>query len=182
MTQNTEKQNKQPTWMLSLIILIGAVYLAAVIFGLTKGRFGPTEVVLFLALLFSVFGILNRLTSLSISISKGKIIWNFTDIKSQQEKQQEQINALVFLVDTLLSKYELRHLKELEKGGTNKPDIIITKHFNAELRTLFFKELIVRQPEKMIDKMTSEDRYIDFVDLSKKGKQYLELRRKLGID
>ena len=179
MTQNTERQN---TWMLSLIVVIGAVYLAAVIFGFAKGRFGLTEVLIFLALLFSVFGILNRLTSLSISISEGKINWNFTDIKSQQEKQQEQINALILLVDTLLSKYELKHLKELEKGGTGNPDIIETKHFNVELRKLFFKELIEKQPGKMIDKMTSEDRYIDFVKLSPKGKKYLELRRKLGID
>jgi hypothetical protein len=119
------------------------------------------------------------LDKLNLSFKGVNLEVQLRTVQERQKRQQDQIDSLKFLISYFVSDYELAHLEELEKGGSENYQKSL--YFREELRRLRPLGLIESLPGKHVGEMTDDDRLTDYVRLTQRGKDYLALRRKLGV-
>jgi hypothetical protein len=107
--------------------------------------------------------------------------FEFRAIQERQDKQQNDIESLKFLISYFLTPDELTQLNKLKDGKTF--DFVKRTPFQNQLRRLRDLGLI----ENMPDKIVSITDLPEFGDLSTmfritdRGRQYLALREKIGV-
>jgi hypothetical protein len=100
---------------------------------------------------------------------------NFREVKRKQLRQQEEIDALKFLVANFVSTWELEHLRKLTSGDPFPYEAL--ESFKSELRRLRDFGLVEELPGTNIDLLfyTGSDAR-DFVRITQRGRDYLEHR------
>jgi hypothetical protein len=110
--------------------------------------------------------------------------YKLTFLQREVRAQRDEIDALKFLLLSLVSPHEIEHLKQLAGGGS----FVIDKHlyrkqFERELRHMRDLGLIDSLPGKGVDIMYNDpgDRadVRDYFALTDHGRKYLEMRRTL---
>lgn len=157
------------------LLLVGHLYL--------KARYGDLRDGLdAVSLGLAIVGLSPWIARVLESAKFGGIEFKF---RQELDKQRSDIDTLRFLVASLVSKYEMEHLKKLE----SKAEFTIDKEnfpedFQREIRHLRDLGLIEHYPGKGVRVMYNEPgrhkNVHDFFYLTDAGKQYLKLRSEMG--
>ena len=89
---------------------------------------------------------------------------------------EEILAAVAFLVDNLLSEPELSHLEKVSSAKCGTPG---TRYFKEELGRLCAMKFLKEKSGGKVREMTSDSDLCDYVELTRRGNQYLELREEL---
>lgn len=198
--QKLNNQNKLNFWFLKIFSFFSLLYLIAIPFGWAHQKFETADVVIFAIILLFNSELLERLVKLVIS--KDGITLDLDKIKAEQDNQQVKIetntanieaitnivkrltfleqemaeskNQNQLLVSSLLSHYELKHLRKL----ANDEPFPYTKQrpFVQELRHLRALGFIENLPNKTISSMPETGNLKDYLKITDQGSEYLKKR------
>lgn len=189
---NVPSQIMPKGWIVKALTLLVLLYLVAIPFGQIKNRFEPTDVVILIVILLFNSGLFERLGTLEYKDGGLKVELN--QIKQEQEAQRDNIQANTKIIQrlaalermmaangqvkqqiaSLLDENELNHIKRL---ASNQPylDYVKQQSFKQELRRLRTLGFIDTYPGKSIGSMPEQGNLRDYVKLTERGKEYLNL-------
>ncbi|MGL5061747.1 MAG: hypothetical protein ACRC62_17400 [Microcoleus sp.] len=198
--QKDKNINNFNDWILKIITLLFLVYLVSVPFGLVKKKFELTDLAIVTILLLFNSKLPERLQELGFN-KDGitlKINDKLNELAAQQENQRANLEANTkiiqrlamveqaianskqekrFLVKSLLSDYELQHLKKLANGTEffyeNR------RIFQQELRHLRALGFIENHRDKHISSMAKKGDLREYFKITEQGKEYLKLKEEL---
>jgi hypothetical protein len=179
-------------WLVKAITVLALLYLAAIPFGQINNKFEPTDVVILIVILLFNSGLFERLGTLEYKDGGLKVELN--QMKQEQEAQRDNIQANTKIIQrlaalermmatngqakqqiaSLLDENELNHLRRL---ASNQPyiDYVKQQSFKQELRRLRTLGFIDTYPDKSIGSMPEQGNLRDYVKLTERGKEYLNL-------
>lgn len=182
--------------LLKMMTILGVLYLVAIPFGKIHNKFDQSDIVIFALLLLFSSGLIERLQELVVN--KDGLTVKVNKLQAEQEKQKadieansglikrqvlaplEQVTANCSQLDTevlvknLLNSYEWEHLKKLASGA---PFPYKKQYdFEVELRRLRTLGFIQNKPDKTILGMPYEGDLRDYVEITERGKEYVNLR------
>lgn len=180
------------SWLLTFITFLALLYLAAIPFGQIKSRFEPTDVVILIVVLLFNSGLFERLGTLEYKDGGLKV--ELKQIKQEQEAQRDNIQANTNIIQrlaalermiaansqekqqiaSLLDENELKHLRRLASAQPYL-DYVKQQSFKQELRRLRTLGFIESYPGKTITSMPNQGNLRDYVKLTDRGKEYLNL-------
>jgi len=185
-------QRMSNSWLLKFITFLVLLYLAAIPFGQIKSRFAPTDVVILIIILLFNSGLFERLGTLEYKDGGLKV--ELKQIKQEQEAQRDNIQANTNIIQrlaalermmaansqekqqiaSLLDENELKHLRRLASAQPYL-DYVKQQSFKQELRRLRTLGFIESYPGKSISSMPNQGNLRDYVKLTERGKEYLNL-------
>ncbi|MBW8879465.1 MAG: hypothetical protein JF614_31410 [Acidobacteria bacterium] len=173
-----KKEPLLPKILSAGITLLGALYLVAVPLGwIRDNRFGTTEAVVFVSLLFFNSVLVTRLERFSFS-GKG-VEFQLQQVREEQRKQQAEISSLKFLISYFVSESELIHLKKLAgkvESKFNVKDEWDQNILRDELRRLRSLGLIAMIANWWIAQIPRQGDLTEYCRITDRGLEYLRLR------
>ncbi len=186
--------------VLKIITLLALTYLALIPMGRVKNKFEATDVAIFIVILLFNSGLVERLGKLEFK--DGSLSIGINELKKEQETQREKIAANTDIIQrltaleslmtdndqkkkqlyvNLIHKYELEQLKRL---ASDEPDLVyeLSKTLKQELRRLRALGFIESLPNKHISSMKSQGNLRDYVKITERGKEYLQLVEEVRLD
>ncbi len=186
--------------VLKIITLLTLTYLVLIPFGRVKNKFEATDVAIFIVILLFNSGLVERLGKLEFK--DGSLSIGINELKKEQETQREKIAANTDIIQrltaleslmtdndqkkkqlyvSLIHKYELEQLKRL---ASDEPELVyeLSKTLKQELRRLRALGFIESLPNKHISSMKSQGNLRDYVKITERGKEYLQLVEEVRLD
>ncbi|MEP7108024.1 MAG: TIR domain-containing protein [Ferruginibacter sp.] len=109
-----------------------------------------------------------------LGFSEGKTQKKLEGVAAEQLEQGKNIDALSFIISHFLPKFELEHLKNLEKN--NDFPYQMQANFNREIRHLWELHLIRKKKEEFsITNMPQSGNLKDFFEITEGGKYLLKI-------
>jgi predicted regulator of amino acid metabolism with ACT domain len=186
--------------VLKIITLLTLTYLVLIPLGRVKNKFEATDVAIFIVILLFNSGLVERLGKLEFK--DGSLSIGINELKKEQETQREKIAANTEIIQrltaleslmtdndqkkkqlyvNLIHKYELEQLKRL---ASDQPELVyeLSKTLKQELRRLRALGFIESLPNKHISSMKSQGNLRDYVKITERGKEYLQLVEEVRLD
>lgn len=186
--------------VLKIITLLTLTYLVLIPMGRVKNKFEATDVAIFIVILLFNSGLVERLGKLEFK--DGSLSIGINELKKEQETQREKIAANTDIIQrltaleslmtdndqkkkqlyvSLIHKYELEQLKRL---ASDQPELVyeLSKTLKQELRRLRALGFIESLPNKHISSMKSQGDLRDYVKITERGKEYLQLVEEVRLD
>jgi len=186
--------------VLKIITLLTLTYLVLIPLGRVKNKFEATDVAIFIVILVFNSGLVERLGKLEFK--DGSLSIGINELKKEQETQREKIAANTDIIQrltaleslmtdndqkkkqlyvSLIQKYELEQLKRL---ASDEPELVyeLSKTLKQELRRLRALGFIESLPNKHISSMKSQGDLRDYVKITERGKEYLQLVEEVRLD
>jgi DNA-binding PadR family transcriptional regulator len=186
--------------VLKIITLLTLTYLVLIPMGRVKNKFEATDVAIFIVILLFNSGLVERLGKLEFK--DGSLSIGINELKKEQETQREKIAANTDIIQrltaleslmtdndqkkkqlyvSLIHKYELEQLKRL---ASEQPELVyeLSKTLKQELRRLRALGFIESLPNKHISSMKSQGNLRDYVKITERGKEYLQLVEEVRLD
>lgn len=178
-------------WLLKIISFVAILYLLAVPLGRIKNKFEPTDVIIFIVVLLFNSGLLERISELEYGGLKVKL----DELTKEQETQKDNIAANTKIIqrltaleqtiashdqekqvlyENLLDKNEPKHLQRLA-SDQQYLHYEAQKTFKQELRRLRALGFIENYPNKQISLIPNQGNLRDYVRITDRGKEYLNL-------
>lgn len=163
------------------VTLLGVGYLLAVAFGkIGANRFGTTEAIIFVAILFLNSSLVQRIARFAIS-GKG-VEFQVQEVQKEQARQKGDIRSLKFLLSYFVTDQELEHIQRLagkRPPAYSNPDDWHHDVFSNELRRLRALGLIRMQSGKFIGGMPKKGDLSEHCRITDRGQEYLKLREEV---
>jgi predicted regulator of amino acid metabolism with ACT domain len=186
--------------VLKIITLLTLTYLVLIPFGRVKNKFEATDVAIFIVILLFNSGLVERLGKLEFK--DGSLSIGINELKKEQETQREKIAANTDIIQrltaleslmtdndqkkkqfyvSLIHKYELEQLKRL---ASEQPELVyeLSGTLKQELRRLRALGFIESLPNKHISSMKSQGNLRDYIKITERGKEYLQLVEEVRSD
>ncbi len=178
-------------WLLKIISFVAILYLLAVPLGRIKHKFEPTDVIIFIVVLLFNSGLLERISELEYGGLKVKL----DELTKEQETQKDNIAANLTIIqrltaldqkmasqeqgkqvlyENLLDKNEPKHLQRLA-SDQQYLHYEAQKTFKQELRRLRALGFIENYPNEQISLIPNQGNLRDYVRITDRGKEYLNL-------
>jgi hypothetical protein len=188
--------------ILKLTSLLGLLYLGAITFHLIDRGVEQGDIILFAIILLFNSSLFEKLQELQIGkdgVSVKVLQEEVEAVKERVDTQKAYIEAqggaIQHLakatdctnrkfVENIVSEHELRHLTRLYEAEKEGKECRCRNRytFEVELKRLRTLGLIENQPIKSISKMPETVDLRDYVKTTQRGRDYIELRKSLGVD
>jgi hypothetical protein len=191
-----KKSNHLNELTIKIITFLALGYLVYIPFGSVTNRFELTDLAMIVIILLFNSDLPERLQELGVN--KDGITFKLNKLEAQQENQRANVKANTeviqrltkverasannkqekrLVVKTLLTDYELQHLKKLA-SDTAFP-YQKRRVFQQELRHLRALGFIEVMPKQHISSISEQGDLRDYVKITEQGKEYLQLKEEL---